>query len=145
MMTVLAVGVLIMAGCNPKKDKPTTEPSVENVDANVLAVDSVEEGTTTDAPPLSMALLQGEWSEPTGDQHNLTLKSDGTFEYQDFEKTKGGDLIDVIRQGTYAVDGDSVRLKGNDGWQLSLFYKDLNGKLDEQHLTAGNSLDLVKE
>ena len=137
-------GCLLMADC--AKEPKKTEGQGTEVDstmADVLVCDSVESDAVAEVS--DMNTLLGDWSEPSGDQHNLSLKSDGTFEYQDFEKTKGGDMIDVMRQGTYTIDGDSVRLKGNDGWKLSLHYTAAKNTLDEAHLTAGNKIDFVRE
>lgn len=135
---------LMLSDCSekPKKKDNNTLPVEETL--NTVACDSVETATAVESIAPLMSTLQGNWSEPSGDQHNLSLKSDGTFEYQDFEKTKNGDLIDVMRKGTYTIDGDKVRLKGDDGWELVLSYN-MTDLLDEQHLTAGNNLDLVKE
>ena len=134
----------MMANCSKEQKKTDNQITTEESPMeDVLICDSVESDAIAEVS--EMNTLLGEWSEPSGDQHNLVLKSDGTFEYQDFEKTKGGDMIDVMRQGTYTIDGDSVRLKGNDGWKLSLYYTAAKNKPGEEHLTAGNKIDFVRE
>lgn len=138
MLTVLCYCM----SCKGKKEpaKEELQETIVALDSAAYAVDSIATTPTTAMP--QAAAFVGEWNEPSGLQHNLVLKSDNTFEYQDFEKTKSGDLIDVMRQGTYTTQGDSILLKGNDGWQLTLHYSATN---DEAHLTQGSEMDFVKE
>ncbi len=141
-MATLCVA-LTLTDCGKKEPtKELVEPQDVMVEDTTI-IQKVDSVATSEVKDVNMVdAMVGQWSEPSGLQHHLVLKSDNTFEYQDFEKTKSGDLIDVMRQGTYTIKGSVVELKGEDGWQLSLQY---DAHDQEAHLVSGTDLDFLKE
>ncbi|MGB9013369.1 MAG: hypothetical protein WCB95_11030 [Aeromicrobium sp.] len=100
-LAIFAATALLLAGCTSDAPAAAGDPSTAATSTSPDAeppVDSSSEGTVA---------LRGDWEDPQA-EWVVHLEEDGTFT-EDFEG-----LTD-FRVGTYEVEGDIVRLLGDDG------------------------------
>ena len=52
---------------------------------------------------------------------NVFFHKDNTYEFKYYIVPNDSTIIDVVKKGTYTIDGEVIRLIANDGWDEKEF------------------------
>jgi hypothetical protein len=99
--TAIACVLATLAGCgtyNGSSDDPTASETTSSSSPSPVA---------TNATPEAAADLVGDWEDPK-EKWVVHFRDDGTY-VEDYQGVKD------FRVGEYTVDGDAVKLEGDDG------------------------------
>jgi hypothetical protein len=99
--TAIACVLSALAGCG------TYTGSSDDATPSETATSSTPSPSATNATPEEPADLVGDWEDPKEDW-TVHFRDDGTY-VEDYQGVKD------FRVGEYSVDGDTVRLEGDDG------------------------------
>ena len=99
--TAIACVLSALAGCG------TYTGSSDDATPSETATSSTPSPSATNATPQEPADLVGDWEDPKEDW-TVHFRDDGTY-VEDYQGVKD------FRVGEYSVDGDTVRLEGDDG------------------------------
>ena len=99
--TAIACVLSALAGCG------TYTGNSDDATPSETATSSTPSPSATNATPEEPADLVGDWEDPKEDW-TVHFRDDGTY-VEDYQGVKD------FRVGEYTVDGDTVRLEGDDG------------------------------
>jgi hypothetical protein len=100
--TAIACVLTALAGCGTY-----TGSSDDSTPSETASSSTPSPSATTDALPEEEADLVGDWEDPK-EKWTVHFRDDGTY-VEDYQGVKD------FRVGEYTVDGDTVRLEGDDG------------------------------
>ena len=68
------------------------------------------------------SILFGYWFKPhEANSVNVFFHKDNTYEFKYYIVPNDSTIIDVVKKGTYTIDGEVIRLIANDGWDEKEF------------------------
>jgi hypothetical protein len=98
-----------------QSDRPVYDQLVQELDSTEIYNDSI---------------IYGYWFKPhEACYFNLFLHIDNTFVFKYYVVPNDSTIVDVVKRGSFVVDGEMIKLTADDGWDENVF----NGIVYRKH------------
>ena len=118
--TIILIAVIAFAACNNKTRKDLTLEIQSDSSAVVVSSHPITDRLYAEldsAEVYNDSILYGYWFKPHEACYvNIFFHKDDTYEFKYYEVDKNDSIIEKLKKGKFAFDGEKITLESDEGW-----------------------------